>query len=417
MIQIGNKIKVPQRAWSGDIEAVLDFPKGWEVRSYLMKGHDAPPLTHGDFLEAFARPFGSKPIRELARGKKNVVILFDDLSRPTMTQEILPYVLDELAAGGVKQDAVQFICALGSHGALPASDFRKKLGRDVVAHFPVYNHNPYENCKTIGKTKRGTPVSLNREFLDADLKIGIGTIVPHPTTGFGGGPKIVLPGVAAMESINYNHREVIHRARTSGIQDQMGFGLYQNNAPLLDMIEACRMSGLDIKIDALVNTQRRTVALFVGHPIEVYYAGVEFARDHYLCERPHNAEVLVVNANAKVNESFIAFLAAQPLLKEGGGTLVLISNNPYGEVPHYTERRFGNHIAGQRWKPPVLSTNVRKFIFFMPERDLTSLDWFPAFETVYWADTWSQVKDILDTDYPEGCRVAVIPDGTIQYFR
>lgn len=182
-----DSVTVPQLAWSGDIDAELAFPSNWEVIPCHMKGHDHPALTDEGFRKAFGNPIGCKPIRELARGKRNVVIIFDDLTRPTKADRIVPYVLEELAKGGVDDENIQFICALGTHGALPASDFRKKLGEDVVGRFNVYNHNPYENCTYVGKTKRGTPVSLNTEFLDADLKIGIGCIVPHPMSGFGGG--------------------------------------------------------------------------------------------------------------------------------------------------------------------------------------------------------------------------------------
>jgi len=158
-----------------------------------MQGHNTPKLNEESFRKAIRNPIGTPPIRELARNKKSVVILFDDLSRPTKAAEIVPFVLEELAAGGVEEKNIQFICALGAHGAMTAIEFTKKLGADILARFNVYNHNTYENCTYIGKTTRGTPVSLNTEFLNADLKIGIGSIVPHQSAGFGGGAKIILP--------------------------------------------------------------------------------------------------------------------------------------------------------------------------------------------------------------------------------
>ncbi len=411
-----NAVKVPQLAWSGDIDFELTFPDNWEVIPCRMEGHDAPKLSDEGFRKAFARPIGTKPIRQLARGKKNVVIVFDDMSRPTKVAEIAPYVLEELAAGGVDDDDIQFICALGTHGPLSASDFRKKIGEDVVARFNVYNHNIYENCTYIGKTKRGTPVSLNTEFVNADLKIGIGSIVPHITVGFGGGAKIVLPGISSIDTIYYNHTVVPQKAKASGIEANSGMGINEDNAQLFDMQEACQMSGLDVKIDAIVNTHRDTVALFVGNPIDEYYEGVKLAKHHYLSLKPKNTEVIVANANAKVNESLIAFATAHPLLPDRGGTLVLVSNNPYGEVLHYLMRRFGNHMGGRRWNPPSLPPKVRKFIFLMPYKDKASADWLAPIASVSWARTWNEVIAILKTDFPGGARVGVIPDGTLQYF-
>lgn len=411
-----NVVKVPQLAWSGDIDVELTFPDNWEVITCHMQGHDTPKLDDKGFRKAFANPIGTKPIRQLARGKRNVVILFDDLSRPTKMAEIMPYVLEELAAGGVDDDNIQFICALGTHGALTASDFRKKLGEDVVARFNIYNHNIYENCTYIGKTKRGTPVSINTEFLNADLKIGVGCIAPHITVGFGGGAKVVMPGVSSIETIDYNHTVVPQEAKASGIENNSGFGINEDNARLFDIQEACQMSGLDVKIDAIVNTRRDTVALFVGDPIDEYYEGVKLAKQHYLSPRPQNAEVIVANANAKVNESLIAFCVAHPLLPENGGTLVLVSNNAHGEVPHYLMRSFGNHMGGRRWNPPSLPPKVKKFIFLMPYKDRASADWLAPVESINWAKTWDEVITMLKADFPGGTRVGVIPDGTIQFF-
>lgn len=411
-----NSVTVPQLAWSGDIDTELVFPDNWEVVPCRMKGHDGPPLTDEGFRKAFANPIGSKPIRELARGKRNVVILFDDLTRPTKADRIVPYVLEELVRGGVDEENIQFICALGTHGALPALDFRKKLGEEVVGRFNVYNHNPYENCTYVGKTKRGTPVSLNTEFLEADLKIGVGCIVPHPMSGFGGGAKIILPGVSSIDTIEYNHTKVPQEAQASGVEDSTGPGMNENNALLLDMQEACRMSGLDVKVDAIVNAHRDTVALFVGEPIAEFQEGVKLAKQHYLSPVPENVQVIVSNANAKVNEATIANGIAQSLLPEDGGTVVLVSNNPYGEVPHYLIRSFGNHMGGRMWRPRPLSPRVKKFILFMPWRDKASADWLAPIESINWAKSWDEVIALLQADYPDGARVGVIPDGTIQYF-
>ncbi len=112
--------------------------------------------------------------------------------------EIVPYVLEELAAAGVDDENIQFICALGTHGAHTAIEFGMKLGKDVIARYNVYNHNPYENCVSLGKTSRGTPLSINTEFMQADLRIAIGSIIPHPTAGYGGGGKIILPGISSI---------------------------------------------------------------------------------------------------------------------------------------------------------------------------------------------------------------------------
>jgi len=411
-----NSVVVPQLAWWGDVEAELTFPDEFQVTECRMAGHDAPPLDDAGYRKAFANPIGSPTIRELAREKKNVVILFDDMSRGTKTYEIVPYVLEELAAAGVDDNDIQFICAPGTHGALSTFEFAKKLGPDIVARFNVYNHNIYENCTYVGTTSRGTPVSLNAEFMKADLKIGIGGLVPHANCGFGGGGKLILPGIASLETVLHNHGPVRTNSKETGIDANTGMGRYEHNAQLLDTLEACKLSGLHIKIDAIMNIHRDTTALFVGAPEAEYYAGAKAGLTHYHTPLPDNPQVIVANCYAKINEVTIAKTVGQAMLPDDGGTLVLITNNPWGEVVHYLRRKFGNHTTGQGYRPPTLSPKVKRFIVLMPYKNRASIDWLAPEESVTWARTWDEVVAILKEEHPDGARVAVVPDGTVQYF-
>lgn len=416
MSVLKNVVSVPQGAWHDERDVKLHFPEEWTVTVCAMQGHDAPRLDEAGFRKAFANPIGSRTIRELARDKRNVVILFDDMSRPTKTSEIVPFVLEELAAAGVEENNIQFICALGSHGALTAHDFAKKLGKNIPGRFNIYNHNPYENCSYVGTTRRGTRVSLNTEFVNADFKIGIGSILPHLGVGFGGGGKIILPGIAAISTTVHNHGPVRNQARKSGIDCDTGMGKYQHNAQRLDIEEACCLSGLNILIDAVVNIHGDITALFVGEPSAQYYEGVKLAKSHYWSPLPDKPDIVVVNCNAKSNETMIGSLIAQSLLPDSGGTVVMISSNPSGEVCHYLRRKFGNHIAGQLWRASDLPEKVKKFILLTPLHDKAGEAWLAPPGSITRARNWGEVMTILKADYPEGARVAVVPDGTIQYF-
>jgi hypothetical protein len=94
----------------------------------------------------------------------------------------------------------------------------------------------------------------------------------------------------------------------------------------------------------------------------------------------------------------------------------MITKNPSGEVCHYLRRRFGNHIGGRLWKAPSLSPKVKKLILLMPYKNKISIDWFAPVESVTWAKDWEDVSAILKADHPDGAKVAVIPDATIQFF-
>jgi len=408
------RVVVPILAWYGDTNLELDFPESWDVTVCQMKGHDAPHLLDDEIREAFTNPIGTKTIKELAKGKKEVVILFDDMTRPTPSAVLIPYILEELAAAGIPDDNIRFISAIGAHGAMNGIDFRKKLGDEVMGRFLVYNHNPYENCTPLGISSYGTPVSINSEFMSCDLKIGIGSILPHPF-GFGGGSKIVLPGVASMETIEANHYRL-------GLSPTIGIGKYEGNAVRQDVEEAARMARLDVKVDAILNLKREITALFVGDPIEEHAEGVKSAKEHYATDMVTAVDIVVANCYSKANEMPLAPPVASPLLSQKGGDMVLTVVTPEGQITHYSERSFGKKFGGRGWLAAgdgackSLPRNTKRLTIMAPYPDKVGGDWVAPYNLINWAKTWAEVIQELKSSYGAKAKVAVIPDATIQYF-
>ena len=122
------RVRIPVKAWYGDEEMELDFPENWEVHECRMAGHDTPQMSDEELVEALQNPIGTAPIKELAKGKKQVVILFDDLTRPAPTWKILPFVIDELHEADITDDQIRFVTAYANHVAMSREDFVKKLG-------------------------------------------------------------------------------------------------------------------------------------------------------------------------------------------------------------------------------------------------------------------------------------------------
>ena len=404
------KIKLPQLLWYGNTEMELHFPTSWPIFFCPMKGGEKKRLRTKEMEKVFLNPIGSKPIHELAKGKKEVVILFDDIARPTPVYEIVPFVLRELEGAEVSDEQIRFIAALGSHGAHTANDFRKKLGEEVLDRFPVYNHNPFAYCTYLGMTSRGTPVSINREVMACDLKIGIGCIVPHAFSGFGGGGKIVLPGVAHMDSIAHNHGLVKDHPECVGV------GKIEGNIPRLDIEEAIRMVGLDIKIDAIMNLRGEVIGLYVGDPILEHHEGMKLAKEAYATTPAKDMDVVVVNTYSKANECAIAPFIGIPSLKEEGGDLVIIANEPAGQMVHYLFGEFGRCGEGGLKLPQPLPTKVKRLIILSPFKDHVGTCCFREVPSILWAKTWEEVIDLLKAEWGNKAKVAVYPDGTIQYF-
>ncbi len=411
-------INVPQNPWFGDDTLALDFPASWEIEVCHMAGENAPKLSEEAIQAAFLNPIGTPRISQLAQGKKEVVILFDDMSRPTKAAELVPYILGELKETGIKDDNIRFMAALGAHGAMRLADFKKKLGPAIPRKYRVYNHNPYENCSPLGKTSRGTPVAVNSEVMSCDLKIAIGAIVPHVLADFGGGGKAILPGVSHVDTIWTNHTNL--GPRPSKIPSQTvnsAIDQPEEHALRQDIEEAARMAGLDVIVNVVINLRREAVGLFVGDLVAAHREGVKLAKQVYATALPNSPDVVVVNNYSKANEASVGLGIGRQLLPPEGGDMVVIGNIPDGQTCHYLLRSFGKNMGGRLWRPiQKLSSRIKRLIVLGPDIDLAGLDWLgPADKTII-ADSWTEVIGILQSTHNNACKVAVVPDATIQYF-
>jgi len=380
-----------------------------------MAGYNRQHLKPAGIKKAIANPIGMTPLSEYARGKKEVVILFDDMARVTRVAEIVPHVLEELAAAGINDSQIRFIAACGCHGALNRLDFVKKLGESVLTRFPVYNHSPFANCVYAGTTTGGTKVSINAEVMKCDLKIGIGSIVPHIMAGFGGGSKIVLPGVAAYETILALHSPRAVSRKGEFNDTVTGMGAFEDNPRRRDIDEAADIIGLDMKIDGIVNMWGETAAIFAGAPQPAYAAALEEARTHYLTPSVRDKDIVIANTFAKANEAISGLLIAFPAVSKHGGDVVLIANAPEGQVTHYLMGPFGNDIGGQlrlQMKPP---RNVNRLIIFSEYPELSSKNYLEDTDKVILMHDWSDVLKLLQKSHKSGAKVAVYPSADIQY--
>ena len=208
-------LTIPTHEFFGDIEERIDLPASWQVNVMKMAGHDAVPLTPDQIRRRIQTPIGTAPLRELAKGKKRVVITFDDLERPTPAHELAPLVLEELKAAGVADDNILFLAAIGTHRALPSDEVVRKLGKEIEQRYSWINHNCYENLKEIGISSRKNRIKVNQNFAAADLRITLNGIKVHQRAGYGGGAKSVLPGVASIETVKYNHEVIGGSSKTT----------------------------------------------------------------------------------------------------------------------------------------------------------------------------------------------------------
>jgi len=408
-------ISVPSRRWYENTERELIFPDRWELVNLTSPGMDKPDLAPDRIREKIENPIDGATLFELAKGKKQAVIVFDDMTRPTPVKEVAPVVLDSLHRAGMQRDQIRFIWALGSHGACDMVNARKKLGDEIVEQYAVYNHDAFQNTVCAGKTKAGVELWFNREFMACDLKIGIGCITAHVHVGFGGGAKIVLPGVAGIETINQFH------SRLHADPSRTGLGNFENNIMRAECDEAGDLAGLDFKIDCLMNRRGAISNLYAGTFRATHAAGAEEGKIHYGIPFSGGYDIVVCNAYAKANEAAIAMLLALQTLKpDAQGTVVLVADAPEGQVPHYVMRSWGSDYGGAHYspKPPgIMPLLMKKLIVLAPHPDRTSQDLFCHNDDALLLKKWEDVLKVLEELYPGGAKVAVVQDGTMQYLR
>ena len=405
-------IKVPWMSWYGNTQIELTFPEDWDLIVSNMK--DASDISDPEIRLAFENPIGTARISELAVGKGSVAIAVDDLTRPTQAYRLMPHILEELRAGGIKEENIQIIFAIGAHRPMMYADAVKKLGSEIVDRFAIVNHHPYENLVDLGQTSRGTPVQVNKFFASADLKIGVGFISLHPLAGFGGGGKIILPGVCGIDVLERNHTPAL-AGQTGGV------AIIEGNEHRADIEEAARIAGLDVIVNTVGNSLGQTAGVFVGDLVDAHRAAVQLAQHVYATKVPQNMDIGVFNAFPKDTEFVQAVNAVnvwsnrdEALVKEGGTIVVTIAGSE-GKGFHAligSGMRLHWRIETRTGFKEILQN--RKLIFFCPKINYADLYEHYSEDTLLFRK-WEDVLEELSKHYGVGSKVAVFPCSTLQF--
>jgi hypothetical protein len=386
----------------------LHFPQDWLVSECRMAGHGRSPLSDEDMRQALHCPIGSARLCELARGVREVCILFDDLTKPTPTDRIVPFVLEELHAAGISDGQIRFLCASGGHRFPVDQELAAKLGKQVVERYPVYTHNMWNNVVCLGQTSRGTPVYVNREFAACDLRLGIGGVLGHDDAGFGGGAKLVVPGVCGIQTIEH-----IHRNMPGG--DQLG--QLEHNQFRLNLEEAARLAGLHFKIDAVLNEQRQVVGLFAGDFVTGHRAAVELARQVYRSDWLPDADVVVANTYPTENQALRSHWCVVSSLREGGDAVFVRQHAWDAENLHQIYSRFGTDFGGPLWAPDLKYSRLTKAdrVFLLtPHLSRNDRDTIAPPGRLVWYQDWGELLAQLAARHGTGTRVAVYPYAALQ---
>ena len=354
------------------------------------------------------QPLDSPPLSNLAQGKINAVIVVDDLTRPTPLELLLPLIFEQLEKGGIRRSSIQILVGGGAHPPLSTEEIKRKLGQQFDCGCTLLTHDARSGCSPMGRSMAGTPYQVNTHVLHADLRICVGSILPHNVSGFGGGAKLLVPGVAGIETILQFHQ----------IQKYIDNNTLKlkKNASRAFMEDAAKQVPLDFIVNVVVNPDRSIAGLFCGDFVAAHREGSLLAKKVYATRAPHGVDVAVLNAYPKDNSFYqctngINVLRSSPhRVLHKDGTTVFCSAASQGMGEHAL---FGPDGPLHDFRTKRIAHGLGRHCFYSPnvtskELNQWSLDGKQHFET------WDKVSAHLHSLYGDRASVAVFPCATMQ---
>jgi nickel-dependent lactate racemase len=288
------------------------------------------PDPAAEVRRALRNPIGAPPLSQAARGPQRrhqrAIIIADDLTRQTPVRVIIPAVLEELNAAGLDDGDISVLIALGTHRPMTSREIEDRFGPEVTGRVPVRN-NPWADpaqLADLGVTPNGTPIHVGRQAVEAELLIGLGSIVPHHISGFSAGAKIIQPGVCGANTTGATHY-FSTRTRRSYL------GLVEN--PVRAEMEAIADHvGLRAVFNVVLDGNGRLVRAFYGDPGLAFRAGVDLARQVYGVATPSQAHIVVAGSFPCDIEFWQAHKSLYPadLSVRQGGTVIVVTPCPEG---------------------------------------------------------------------------------------
>ena len=273
--------------------------------------------------EALYRPIGAPRLRDLVRPGQTVALVVTDISRKLPEEIILPLLLKELAAGGIRKKDISAVVATGTHRPNTPEELKEKFG-EVVHEISFVNHDAWNpgNLVHLGTSKDRIPLVFNRTVADADIRISTGVIETHLLAGYSGGVKSIAVGVAGESTIGATHNyEMLQKTR---------LGIIEGNDFRRFLTEATQALGLHFIVNVVQTGKKDVVRVVAGDPIEAFNEGVKTAKKLYEVEIDQPGEIVISGVSyPKSRDLYQATRAAnvvvfgpQPVVTKGGAILI-----------------------------------------------------------------------------------------------
>ena len=298
-------------------------------------------------------PIGMPPLSELARGRKNAVVVISDITRPVPNSIVLPPILRNLEENGISREDILILIATGMHRPNEGEELIELVGEQIARTYRIENHRGTDLSSHVdlGVSEEGVPLLVDRLYYEADLKVVTGLIEPHLMAGYSGGRKSVLPGVCSLETMKVMHgyKMIQHPLTTVGRLDDNPFHL--------TALKLTRQIGVDFLVNVTVNGEREITGVYSGDLDEAHRAGVRGLNRYVIDEIDAPVDIAVTGSGGfPLDQTFYqcvkGMVATKEILKPGG-TIV-----------------FASHLAGGMGSPSFVELMEE---FTSPEEFLASL--------------------------------------------
>jgi len=274
-----------------------------------------------DEAEAIRRAL--RPLPEQLRNTDKVVIVHTDITRATPNDRILPVLLTVLESAGVARPNITLLNALGTHRRQTDAELRRMLGDRIVDNYRCIQHdgNDGANLVSLGQTSLGHPVRVNRQYLEADVRLLTGFIEPHFFAGFSGGPKGVLPSIAGAESVHSNHGyEMIAHPKAT-------WGVTEGNPIWEEMREVALRTKPTFLLNVTLNSARQITGVFAGDMLTAHAAGCKFVKEHAMVPVDAPFDIVITSNSGypldqNLYQSIKGVSAAAQVARDGGAIII-----------------------------------------------------------------------------------------------
>ena len=286
-----------------------------------------PEADEADLVRnALAHPIHSPRLKDLAKGKKNIVIISSDHTRPVPSKIIMPLILEEVRT--TNPDAsITLLIATGFHRATTKEELINKFGEKIVNEEKIIIHDSFnqDNMVNIGKLPSGGDILLNKVAANADLLVAEGFIEPHFFAGFSGGRKSVLPGVVSKVTVLANHCSQFiasEKART---------GILEGNPIHRDMLSAAKQANLAFIVNVVIDADKKIIKAFAGDSEKAHEEGCAFVGDLATVDAKPADIVITSNGgyplDQNIYQSVKGMSAAEATCKKGGVIIICSACN------------------------------------------------------------------------------------------